>query len=130
MSYENDAYYPLTDRDDETERILNQETMIELTKHIKFLVKKSKRISKQNYCEIFLLILLFLSITGNLVLSGLLYYSRDSKGRDNFLSIRAVEGFGWFESSYKDLQGATKSACYGDWSHLLNMRIFGAPCNV
>ena len=120
MSYENYAYYPPTDRDDETERILNQETMIELTKHIKFLVKKSKRISKQNYCEIFLLILLFLSITGNLVLSGLLYYSRDSKGRvNNFLSMRALVGFRWFESSCKDLQGATKSACYGDWSHLL-----------
>ena len=119
MSYENNTYYPPTDRDDETERILNQETMIELTKHIKFLVKKSKRISKQNYCEIFLLILLFLSITGNLVLSGLFYYSRDSKGRvNNFLSMRALVGFRWFESSCKDLQGATKSACYGDLSHL------------
>ena len=115
MSYENDAYYPPTDRDDETERILNQETIIELTKHIKFLVKKSKRISKQNYCEIFLLILLFLSITGNLVLSGLFYYSRDSKGRvNNFLSMRALVGFRWFES----LQSATRNACYGDWSHI------------
>ena len=121
MSYENYAYYPPTDRgDDETERILKEETMLELTKHIKFLVKKSKRISKQNYCEIFLLIVLFLSITGNLVLSGLFYYSRDSKGRvNNFLSMRALVGFRWFESSCKDLQGATKSACYGDWSHLL-----------
>jgi len=85
MSYENDFYYPPTDRDDETaiERILNNESQSELTKDIRFLVKKSKRISKQNSCEITFLIVLFLVITGNLVLSGLIYFSRDSKGRVN-----------------------------------------------
>ena len=117
MNYENDAYYPPTNRDDETaiERFLYNESQSELTKDIRFLVKKSKRISKQNYCEIFFLILLFLSITGNLVLSGLFYYSRDSKGRvNNFLSIRALVGFRWFES----LQSATRNACYGDWSNI------------
>ena len=85
MSYENNTYYPPTDRDDETamERVLNNESQSELRKDIKFLVKKSKRISKQNSCEITFLIVLFLVITGNLVLSGLNYFSRDSKGRVN-----------------------------------------------
>ena len=73
MSFEDDAP---TNRDGETytEWILNHEIIdhSELTKDIKFLVKKSKRISKQNSCEITLLIVLFLTITGNLVISGLL----------------------------------------------------------
>ena len=89
MSYENDFYYPPTDRDDETaiERILNNESQSELTKDIRFLVKKSKRISKQNSCEITFLIVLFLVITGNLVLSGLIYFSRDSEGRVLIVTI-------------------------------------------
>ena len=122
MSYENYGYDTTTNGDGESvpEWIINHETHSELTKNIKFLVKKSKLISKQNSFEITFLIVLFLSVTGNLVLSGLLYYSGDSKGRvNNFLSMRALVGFRWFESSCKDLQGATKSACYGDWSHLL-----------
>ena len=83
MSYENNTYYPPTDRDYETaiETILINESQSELRKDIKFLVKKSKRISKQNSCEITFLIVLFMVIMGNLVLSGLIYFSRDSEGR-------------------------------------------------
>ena len=85
MSYENYGYDTTTNGDGETvpEWIINHETHSELTKNIKFLVKKSKLISKQNSFEITFLIVLFLSVTGNLVLSGLFYYSRDSEGRVN-----------------------------------------------
>ena len=86
MSYENYGLnydHTTTNGDVETvpEWILNLETHSELTKHIKFLVKKSKLTSKQNSCEISFLIVLLLALTGNLVLSGLFYFSRDSEGR-------------------------------------------------
>ena len=54
MSYENYGYDTTTNGDGETvpEWIINHETHSELTKNIKFLVKKSKLISKQNSFEI------------------------------------------------------------------------------
>ena len=84
MSFEDDAPTNINGETD-TEWILNHENIdhSELPKDIKFLVKKSKRISKQKTCEITLLIVLFLAITGNLVISGLFYYFRDSEGRVN-----------------------------------------------
>ena len=102
MSYENYGLnYDHGDGETVPEWILNLETHSELTKRIKFLVKKSKLTSKQNSCEISFLIVLILALTGNLVLSGLFYFSRDSEGRVLIETIyffyRSLVGFRWFD---------------------------------